>query len=354
MPTPLAALAPFAPTAPAQLARLGFTSVEQAIGAAQLATPQLQAFLGGVNLATLALPFLEIIPENIRTIIQNAIYALGVPMAPMTATYTPGAGLPAAPLTPAVKSLVPDMPPVRAQGNRPTCVAYSSLAALEHNLKKHPAPFVFLFQLDDCSEQWLYFKCKKKDGNINPGTLVSNAYDSLANDGSVPEFDWPYQSPGNPNDPGTPLPPLGESELSVIGGKIRIKEGRALNAKSVSDYKAAIDNGRAVTFWVPVFKSWFENQWSSFLGEITMPVPGEQNPKGDAHAMCIVGYMDQPEFPEIGGGRFLVRNSWDAKWGLLSLWGDRVNLPSGYGTIPYAYITNFGQEAFIVARGPFE
>ena len=37
---------------------------------------------------------------------------------------------------------------------------------------------------------------------------------------------------------------------------------------------------------------------------------------------------------------------------LLNIWSDRVTLPNGYGTIPYAYITKFGQEAFIVARGP--
>jgi hypothetical protein len=352
MPTPLSVLAPLAPNLPAQLAQLAFTSVEQALGAVQLAGPQLQTFLGGINLSTLALPILDTIPPNLRAIIENTIYAFGVPMMPMTASYTPAVGLPPPPPPRPVKSLVLDMSPIRNQGNRPTCVAFSSLAAFEHNVRKHRPQFGFLIDLEDCSEQWLYYRCKQADANIQPGTLVSTAYRSLANDGTVPEVDWPYQSPTNPNDPGVPLPVLQEPALLVIGSQTRIKEGRALNGKSVADFRTEIDNERAVTFWVPVFKSWSANQWSLFLGEITMPIPGET--AQDAHAMCIVGYMDQPEFPEIGGGRFIVRNSWGTNWGLLNMWSDRVVLPNGYGTIPYAYITKFGQEAFIVARGPFE
>jgi hypothetical protein len=125
------------------------------------------------------------------------------------------------------------MSEIRNQGNRPTCVAFSSLAAFEHNVRKHPAPFAFLNDLNDCSEQSLYFRCKKSDGNIQPGTLVSTAYRSLANDGTVPEFDWPYQSPADPNDPGTPLPILPEAGLLLIGSQTRIQEDRALNGKSV-------------------------------------------------------------------------------------------------------------------------
>ncbi|MGE8165996.1 C1 family peptidase [Paraburkholderia sp. NPDC080076] len=352
MPTPISVLQPFAPNLVSDLSRLAFTSVEQVLGAAQISGPLLQTFLGGINLATLPLPPLDVIPPAIKAIIDAAVYAFGVPVAPLTASYAPGAGLPPPPLHPSTKSLVPDMSPIRYQGNRPTCVAFSSLAALEHNVRKHPGPFGFLIDLEDCSEQWLYYRCKKADENNKPGTLVSNAYRSLQKDGTVPELDWPYESPAAPNDPGTPLPVLPELALSGIGSQTRIREGRALNGKSIADFRAAIDNERAVTFWVPVFKSWSQNAWSNFLGQITMPIPDEKSV--EAHAMCVVGYMDQPESPEIGGGRFIVRNSWGANWGLLNIWGDRVALPNGYGTIPYAYIANFGCEAFVIARGPFE
>jgi hypothetical protein len=189
MSTPLSALARFGPNLPSDLARLGFTSVEQALGATQVAGPQLQTFLGGVDLSRLALPILDAIPPAVQAIIQNANYAFGVPIPETTALYTPGVGLPLPPSPPATKSLVSDMSPIRNQGGRPTCSAFASLAALEHNIRKHPAPFGFLVDLEDCSEQWLYYRCKQADGNTNPGTLVSAAYQSLSNDGTVPELD---------------------------------------------------------------------------------------------------------------------------------------------------------------------
>jgi C1A family cysteine protease len=56
--------------------------------------------------------------------------------------------------------------------------------------------------------------------------------------------------------------------------------------------------------------------------------------------MCFVGYVDSADESEIGGGRFILRNSWDTSWGLASPYGP------GYGTIPYAYLSRFGTEAF--------
>jgi C1A family cysteine protease len=77
-----------------------------------------------------------------------------------------------------------------------------------------------------------------------------------------------------------------------------------------------------------------------YTGDITMPIPGEVRVGG--HAMCIVGCIDLPDRHEIGGGRFILRNSWDAKWGISSPYG------TGYGSIPYAYIARFGTEAYSV------
>jgi C1A family cysteine protease len=300
------------------------------------------------------LPLLDFIPPNLNTIIQNAIYSFGVPAPAVLASYTPGADLPPPPAVPAVKSLVADMSPVRSQGGRSTCSAFSSIAAFEHNVRKHPAPFGnLLLDLSDSSEQWLYYRCKKMDGNSGAGTLVSTAYKSLLNDGTVPEVNWPYQPvPTATEDGGPPLAVLPEPALLAIGTQTKIKESRALNGTSVADFRSAIDSERAVTFWVPIFDSWVKNPWAAMLGQITIPVPNEMS--SAAHAMCAVGYIDQPEFPEIGGGRFIVRNSWGEEWGLLNPWSDRVTLPRGYGTIPYAYITKFGQEADIINRGPFE
>jgi len=50
------------------------------------------------------------------------------------------------------------------------------------------------------------------------------------------------------------------------------------------------------------------------------------------HEVLLVGYED--DVREKGGGRFLVRNSWGEGWG-----------DGGYGTVPYAYVECFCNEA---------
>lgn len=50
------------------------------------------------------------------------------------------------------------------------------------------------------------------------------------------------------------------------------------------------------------------------------------------HEVLLVGYEDDPA--EKGGGRFIVRNSWGEEWG-----------DGGYGTVSYAYVECFCNEA---------
>lgn len=50
------------------------------------------------------------------------------------------------------------------------------------------------------------------------------------------------------------------------------------------------------------------------------------------HEVLFVGYEDDPA--EKGGGRFIVRNSWGEEWG-----------DGGYGTVSYAYVECFCNEA---------
>jgi C1A family cysteine protease len=110
---------------------------------------------------------------------------------------------------------------------------------------------------------------------------------------------------------------------------------------SVPDYRAELAMSRVVAFSIPVFNSWFGSRNVAYTGDITLPIPGEVRVGG--HAMAIVGCLDQPDKPEIGGGRFILRNSWGGAWGINSPHG------AGYGTIPYAYIARFGAEAYSVS-----
>jgi C1A family cysteine protease len=115
----------------------------------------------------------------------------------------------------------------------------------------------------------------------------------------------------------------------------------ALPPTSVPHLKAELARGRCVAFSVPVFDSWYRNNPGvERSGDIMMPFPGERGDGG--HAMCIVGYRDDAAEEAIGGGRFLLRNSWGSTWGT-----ENPNGP-GYGTIPYAYLTQYGKEAYSV------
>jgi C1A family cysteine protease len=113
-----------------------------------------------------------------------------------------------------------------------------------------------------------------------------------------------------------------------------------LPATSVESIKAELASGRCVAFAIPVFNSWFQNLEVRRTGDIVMPVPGEvRSPLG--HAMCIVGYQDLADEPEIGG-RFILRNSWNEQWAI------RSPYEPGYGTIPYTYIARFCVEAYVL------
>jgi len=112
----------------------------------------------------------------------------------------------------------------------------------------------------------------------------------------------------------------------------------ALPPTSVNDYKAALSGGHWVPFSIPVFNSWYLNSQVRLTGDISNPLPGEVRAGG--HAMAIVGCLDLPDRPDLGGGRFILRNSWGSTWGQTCRYG------AGYGTIPYIYIQRFGMEAY--------
>lgn len=313
----------------------GEQSLEQLIGIARAAGPELAAYLG-VNINTLintvntAVAHANSIPSSALAVIQQADYSLGVAIdqipRPLTA---PALTVPAAPPT-ASKDLVSEMPPVRNQEKRGTCVAHAALAVYEHYLNVNAA-------YQDLSEQFLYWNCKRNDGIPNQeGTWLAVAIPLLQRDGCCLETTWPYNSnPISGNEGQGPSPSGAQLEALTY----RVPSYKQLSPTSVSDIKNEVVNGRCVAFSIPVFNSWWGSQWVAYTGDITMPVPNEIRVGG--HAMCIVGYKDMPN-PGLGGGRFILRNSWGANWGINSPHG------AGYGTIPYAYIAKMGTEAYSI------
>jgi len=312
----------------------GPDGLEQLVSAAQVAGPELASYLGiprskfSLMMNTASANAMAI-PMSSAKIIQQAVYSLGYAIDQATQPISAPVATSITQAVPANVNLTGQMPPVRNQGDRGTCVAHAALAVYEHLLGTVGAT-------QDLSEQYLYWNCKRSDGIPNvSGTWLSTAFPLLQRDGVCPEADWPY----NPNivlgNEGHHPPPPG-AQLSALS--FRPNSVRQLSPTFVADIKAELASGRCVAFSIPVFNSWYGSQWVAHTGDITMPIPNEIRAGG--HAMCLVGYIDLPNNPELGFGRFILRNSWGQAWGITSSYG------AGYGTIPFAYLAKLGSEAY--------
>jgi C1A family cysteine protease len=223
------------------------------------------------------------------------------------------------------------MPPVRNQGKRGTCVGHAALAATEYH-------FGQVGQQLDFSEQFLYWNCKQHDGRPNQeGTFLAVAMPLLVSDGCCLESVWSY----NPNvtlgnEAQGPPPSRAVSDAA----QRKLSHIKQLSPRAVAKIKDELAADRPVAVSLVVYDyCWFADEIRS-SGDVTMPFPGDTSNEG--HAICIVGYEDLPGEPELGGGRFLFRNSWN------SLWGVNCQYGTGYGTLPYAYLTTYGMEAYSI------
>jgi C1A family cysteine protease len=313
---------------------MGFQTLEEVIGASEVAGLELTAALN-TSIAAILQPVLSsaaAIPMRQRTLLAGLPCHLGANIESRTPDATIPASLIATSVPPPTLSHVKDMPSIRNQHERGTCVAFASLATYEHYLHIHGASH-------DLSEQFLYWDCKNSDGHPNEeGTWVRVAFPLLQRDGCCTEGDWSYVPNVIVGNEGQGPPPAGVQRNALayrMAGSVNIPP------TSILDIKNALNNGRCVTFSIPVYNSWFASLQVRLTGDLTMPIPGEVPIGG--HAMCMVGYDDMPNSPEIGGGRFIIRNSWDVTWGANSPHGP------GYGTIPYLYIARSCMEAFSIS-----
>jgi C1A family cysteine protease len=331
----------------ALLQQLGYETVEEAFGVLRVANRELAKQFGiDVSAAQEFAMTLRgaataaVSPEEER-LIGAACFSLGVALnripytaeVPATPTLALGAAAVAPAALPATVNMVTEMTPVRDQARRGTCVAHAALAAYEHFLKKndHDDP--------DLAEQFLYWACKEHDGAPQAeGTWLRIAFQRLYEDGVCLEATWPYNPQPIPGNEGEGPPPAG-AVLAAMD--YRIANFVALGARAVGDIKQVLASGRCVAFSVPVYNTLMKNPQAMKTGKIPNPVPGEWPVGG--HAMCFVGYVDESRTPGLGGGRFILKNSWDGYFGYASPYGP------GYGTIPYAYIARLGAEAFALA-----
>lgn len=315
----------------------GEQSLEQFVNMARVAGPELADYLGVqvgdlVETVNSSMGSVASIPQAALDTISEGVFSLGADIDRVPPlTVAPRFSLPPA-VPQANVNMIPDMPPIRNQADRGTCVAHAALSAYEHFLNVNGA-------YQDLSEQFLYWNCKGNDGIPQlEGTWLGIAVPLLQRDGCCLENTWAYNTAPIPGNEGQGPPP---NNARIQALTYRIQNRLQLAPNSVSDIKNELANGRCVAFSVPVFNSWLGSAWVAYTGDITMPVPSEMSVGG--HAMCFVGYIDLPN-PGLGGGRFILRNSWGANWGANNNFG-----VAGYGTIPYAYIAKMGSEAYSIS-----
>jgi C1A family cysteine protease len=321
---------------------LGYQTLEEALGVLHAAGPQLAQTLGlppeslkaftaaALNVAAPGTADELRLPSRGELNRGRAAGQAGTPKAAPDLRARAPAAAAAAP-TPAAVDHLRHMPPVRDQGSRGTDVAFAAVAAYEHFLRANGLEL-------DLSEQFLYWSCKAHDGLPGgEGTRLRVAFKRLRQDGCCLEDTWPYSPTPAPGNEGQGPPPVGAAVQAL---NYRLSRYRTLSPTSVADLKATLVSGRCVSISVPVYDSFLTNPLAEKTGNIPNPVPGELAVGG--HALCIVGYADEPTAPGLGGGRFVVRNSWGKAFGAASTYGP------GYGTISYSYIAHLCQEAFAV------
>ncbi|MCS6886979.1 C1 family peptidase [Chloroflexus sp.] len=336
--TPLTEVAAIDEATRAALAAYWITSVEELVATARSSNAGL-----GSGLAALA-QALGRSEDEVRAMVMAALevapdassFSVDVAMEPVgtgaifddlpevdAAAFSPPVGLPAE-----VPPLMTLPPPV-SQGPRNTCVAFT-IAAMVQTLSKDPT---------DLSEQFIYWISKDRDripGDVGTNPLV--ALRAVAELGVCREETWPYRpEPVDHANPGHERP----SEAAFREAKQRrIAEVEQLPARDVNQIKAALAAGKPVLIGLMIGEHWTSSGQVRRIGRVRRALPGEQKLGG--HAMCALGYRDDPTAP--GGGYFIVRNSWGSDWA-----NENPDGP-GYCYVPYQLIFDEGLAA-LVATG---
>lgn len=209
-----------------------------------------------------------------------------------------------------------DKIPVRHQGARGTCAAFTGVAALEYAaLNPQTGPGRGLRTLD-LSEQYFYWSskpdCQTSNSCTCPGCSQGSWYDQgflaseAQDDFSIPlERDCEYVRQRGDHDTQHPL------ENSCKRGALKVDESETFCG--FDEMVHYLHQGYALPWASPLTKNWEYND-----GLITLADAHDagQTEHSSGHAYLIVGYRKLPKMPEEGGMCFIIKNSWGTGWGV--------------------------------------
>jgi len=333
--TPLTVVPAIDETTRTTLAAYWITSVEEFVATARSSNTGLGSGLAALahvlgksedDVRAMVMAALEVVPDASSFSVDVAMEPVGtgaifddLPEVDAT-SFSPPVGLP-----PEVPPLFTLPPPV-SQGPRNTCVAFS-IAAMVQILSKDPT---------DLSEQFIYWISKDRDripGDVGTNPFV--AMRAVAELGVCREETWPYRpEPVDHQQPGHERP----SDAAFREAKQRRLEAvELLPPRDVNQIKAALAASRPVLIGLMIGEHWTNSGQVRRIGRVRRALPGEQRLGG--HAMCALGYRDDPSAP--GGGYFIVRNSWGSDWA-----NENPDGP-GHCYVPYQLIFEEGLAALI-------
>lgn len=197
-------------------------------------------------------------------------------------------------------------PPVYDQGQLGSCTANAIAGAVDFERNRQKLSFLTPSRL------FIYYNERAIEGTVDQdsGAMIRDGMKTIGTQGVCPETMWAYDITKFQNKPTAACYTTASTHKALKYSRV---------PQDVTSMKTCLADGYPFVFGFTVYES-FESSTVAQTGKVPMPSTNESVLGG--HAVLAVGYSDASQ-------RFLVRNSWGAKWGI-----------NGYFTIPYTYLTN--------------
>lgn len=203
-------------------------------------------------------------------------------------------------------------PPVYDQGQLGSCTSQAIAAAVQFDLIRQGLRVYIPSRL------FIYYNERTLEGSASSdsGAQIRDGIKSVATVGDCDEILWPYVISKFAQKPPALCYKAAKRHRAVLYRRI---------SHNLDLMKGCLAEGYPFAFGVSVYNS-FVTQKAYKSGDFPLPAHGEAGPgpggRPEGHAMLCVGYDDTKKL-------FLIRNSWGPGFG-----------KKGYGTIPYAYLTD--------------